>query len=271
MNVKCLLLGLVLATLFFRCNKGITETGSELKDTVVAGQVFVYDGFGKPVSPQPIVNVTAFQADTLGNVLYEMSVSSNEMGDYVFDSLPIGTYSLLFETEDYGEYIANSIAFDGLEPKSVQDVYLAQPASGQVYLHDIVLKSKNLEAGIVEFDREIVFGEGSNEPFMLKTRYLFGLDSSVTEGNSFYSFVSGAVEGRSGESNRMAVKFALVNLKTYIPDSTTVFVVVALEDAVSSSYLKNGTIVYPNVTFPLYPVHSFEYIIPKESDDEVSE
>lgn len=258
----------ILATslLFSQCKKDTSEAPAVLTDTVIAGSVQVYDQYGKLLGVQPAVKVEAWLADSAGNLSTAIgSTITDSAGKYRFSGIETGLYSLKFSAEGYGQFTKNNIRFDGMAGVQVADVKLSTYAAGDVIINGITVSQLSADLGggnssIADIDRTVTFGGSSAEPFTLKVRYFFGLDSSVAQGNYVFSYVSGAVEGASGAQDQQSVKFGLSNLKTYFDDSTLVYVAAAVETVPSQIYSIGETTYFPNVRLPLSNVKTIYYL-----------
>lgn len=249
---------------FVHCKKDSGGKSSN-KDTLVSGTVGLYDRYGLNADIPEGVQVTAFRSDstTLGD---SVSVCySDAEGVYRFDSLPVGTFSLRFQKSGYATYYRHSIKFDKSIPIEVEETKLTVPAEGKVVLHNI--STQNMDNGIIEFDREVFFSSSAPTEYGIKTRYFFGLDSSVLQGNAVFTHTVGVAEGAPGASDRQTVKIGYVLLQQYFPD-TIVYVAVAVETPQSQPYELDGVTYMPNIALPLTSIQSFAYKIPEDEDDE---
>lgn len=257
---------LVASTVCIQCKKTSDNSPTTLTDTVIAGTVSLYDQYGMPVDAGGAVLVDAWLADSVGNPLGSvLSVVVDSAGNYRFSNLEVGLYSLRFTAQGYGQYVRNNIRFDGLGGVTVPMVKLSTYAAGSVIINEITLSQRSEDLGggnsaIADIDRTVNFEGSIGTPFQLKVRYFFGLDSSVAQGNCVFSYVSGAVEGVSGSSDKQTIKFGLPNLKTYFEDSSLVYVSAAVETAPSQAYQIGGLMYYPNVQFPLSNVKTIYYV-----------
>lgn len=257
---------LAASSMFVQCKKASDSAPDVLTDTVIAGKVSVYDQYGILVNAAPAVQVDAWLADSVGNPLGNaISVTTDSAGGYRFENVTVGLYSLRFTAQGYGQYVKNNIRFDGLGGVEIPLVRLSTVAAGSVIINDITLSKRSADLGggtsaIADIDRTVTFGGSSSTPFQLKTRYFFGLDSSVMQGNCVFSYVSGAVEGTSGAQDQQLIKFGLSNLKTYFKDSTLVYVSAAVETAPSQAYQLGASLYFPNIQFPLSNVKTIYYV-----------
>lgn len=256
------ILALFFSTLLFftQCKKDeVEEEETVATDPIIVGEVSAYNGYGNEVSIPSDATVKLYATDTLGNILLEYVETINSNGEYTFSEIERGVYNLLVSADGYGECLKQNISFDSLSTKNVPSIALCTYANGEVQLKSIDLSGYSV--GIIDLKRELVFGGSSSSDFSLKTRYMFSTDPSMSEESIFYSYPTGLTAASSGTVDVKTTKFGLVKLKTYLEDSTDVYVSVAVETPYSVGYTQGEVLVYPNVKFPLPAPQKFLYKI----------
>lgn len=248
---------------FVQCKKDEVEQEEIVEtDPIITGNVFAYNGYGSKVSLPSGTKAKLFTVDTLGNIVLEYYKDISSNGSYTFSEIERGVYNLLVTAEGYGDCLKENISFDSLSTSNVPNVALCTYANGEAQLKSIGLSG--LDVGIIDLKRELVFTGNSSSNYSLKTRYLFSLDPAMSEESIFYTYTSGLTEGQSGTVDVKTTRFGLVNLQTFIDDSTDVYISVAVETPYSTGYFDGDMTVYPNIKYPLPTPQKFLYYRPIE-------